>query len=169
MNHWSAVTIGLTLAADAPELQRWERALHVLFKDAFDPVDNTFPATSVLLIFLGLMLLLASIWGWRWHQRRHLRSEPMIVFHQLAGQMGLSLRQQWLLVRIAHRQALPTPLTLMLSSATLRHHAGRFAQALAPSRRPALQAKVDVIARLLFDQVPQSPTPVSDCQRPASA
>ena len=152
---WSTVTAALTLAAEPRKLAQWELDMQRMFQGAFKGTSDVFPATSALLVSLGLLLLVVAIWGRRWHRQRHLRSAPLLVFHQLAGQMGLSLKQQWLLVRIAHQQSLPTPLTLMLSGATLAHHAGRYAESASAHRRESLTAKVDAIAAVLFDKAPR--------------
>ena len=133
---------------------RLERTASRVFPDVFQHIGDTFPVTAAILVCVGLLLLLAAAWGWQRHKQRHLRSEPMITFHQVAAKMGLSLKQQWLLVRIARSEALPTPLTLMLSSATLTHHADRFAKSAGTVRHPSVADDVASIARVLFGKSP---------------
>ena len=154
MTAWPGIVVTLVSAAAPADPPGLAHQMQGLFKDAFQTMDQTFPLTSAVLVASGLALLLASIWGWRWHQQRHLRSEPISVFHQVASQVGLSLKQQWLLVRIARQQHLPTPLTLMLSSGTLDHHAQAFLQAASARRRDALKGKIHAVATLLFGQTP---------------
>ena len=158
MISWPSIAVTSVGAAAPADPQRIERQMQELFKDAFTTMDQTFPVTSAVLVALGLVLLLASIWGWRWHQRRHLRSEPIRVFHQVASQVGMSLKQQWLLVRIARQQHLPTPLTLMLSGKTLEHHAQAYLQAASDRRRDALKGQIHAVVALLFDQSPAATT-----------
>jgi len=150
MNCWLAVSRAPFLDNAELEDGKLERTASGVFSGMYEHIGDTFPITAALLVFAGLLLLLAAAWGWQRHKQRHLRSEPMLTFHQIAATMGLSLKQQWLLVRIARSEELPTPLTLMLSSATLSHHARRFAESTGPRRHPTTGNEVVSIARVLF-------------------
>ena len=154
MNYWLAASISPFLDNAELEEGELERTASEAFSNMFQHIGDTFPVTAALLVFAGLLLLLAAAWGWQRHKQRHLRSEPMLTFHQVAASMGLSLKQQWLLVRIARSEALPTPLTLMLSSATLTHHARNFAESTGTRQRPATGDEVASIARVLFGKSP---------------
>lgn len=154
MNYWLAVSRAPFLDNAELEDGRLERIAKGVFQDAFQHIGDTFPVTAAILVCAGLLLLMAAAWGWQRHKQRHLRSEPMLTFHQVAGSMGLSLKQQWLLVRIARGEALPTPLTLMLSSATLTHHARRFAESTGTRRPSAIGDEVASIGRVLFGKSP---------------
>lgn len=98
-------------------------------------------------LLLGLML---AVWVQQWLQQRRLSSRPIRVFHGLASDLGISLADQWLLVRIAHQQDLPTPLTLLLSPQTLRHHACDYVRVLKPPTRARTLARVARLRRRLF-------------------
>lgn len=112
--------------------------------DAAAPLRWILVAVGALLIALGTVLLV------RWWRGRHLRSQPWQIFRQVAAVAELGLRDQWLLVRIARHQKLPTPLTLLLSGRTLRVHGREYAEALAPWRRAAIMQRIATIRRHLF-------------------
>jgi hypothetical protein len=149
---WMTMLTPLIAAAEPKEPQRWEGRAQYLFQDTFRDGGRSFPMTSLVLVGLGLLLLLGAIAGWRWHQRRHARPAPLGVFHRLAAQMGLTLKEEWLLVKIARHQSIPTPLTLLLSGSTFAHHVKPFLEAASGRRRRAITAKVHVIAVRLFDR-----------------
>ncbi|HEX7010950.1 MAG TPA: hypothetical protein VF184_13290 [Phycisphaeraceae bacterium] len=121
------------------------------------------PVRWIVLALGLLMLMLASLAAYRWWRGWHSRSHPLVVFYHLARASGLGLSDQWLLHRIAHQQALPSPLTLMLSPRTLHRHARAYAAEQPPWRRVALMRRVLAIRRRLFG--PWAPT---DPQREAA-
>jgi len=112
--------------------------------DVNTPLPWILFAGGLLLTALGVWLLI------RWWRKRHSRSRPWAVFLEVAQVAGLSVSDRWLLVRIARQQALPTPLTLLLSGRTLRLHAREFAAAQPPWRRAALMQRVASIRRDVF-------------------
>ena len=127
----------------------YDAARHLAKNFEFDgrllfPTRYFFIGASILLINMGFL------WLWKRARQRHLRSKPLRTFHCFASSMHLNLADQWLLFRIAHRQALPTPLTLMLSYTTLHHYAHRYAQAIHPARQMAVLAHVATISQRLF-------------------
>lgn len=104
-----------------------------------------------LLIAVGLVLFAIGVVSLRtWWKTRHLRSSPLLVFNRVAAACGLSLGDRVLLWRIARQQALPTPLTLLLSPTTLRHHARAYADARGFAGRAALMQRVATLRRRLF-------------------
>ena len=108
-----------------------------------------------IMVAAGLLLLLiSSLSLYRLWRTRDQRSTPLLVFHRLAKQFGLSLRDQWLLYRIARQQTLPTPLTLMLARDTLEHHARAYAQGHTSARAQTLSQHIDTIAHTLFGDAP---------------
>ena len=100
---------------------------------------------------LVILLILLPVLMHRWHRQYQLRSKPLLTFHQLASHVGMSLRDQWLLILMAHHQTLPSPLTLLLSRATLHHHAKRYGERLAPRRRLALMRRIAAMRQMLYD------------------
>lgn len=87
----------------------------------------------------------------RWLRTRGQGPQPLGVFRTVARAAGLSLAEQWLLVRVARAEALPSPLTLLLSRQTLRVHATRYAAALPASRRLGVLTRVRHLRGRVFD------------------
>ena len=86
--------------------------------------DNSLVSMKWLLVIAVAILAGAGIW---WgvlllgRLRRHVR--PLVVFFGIAMRLELTWQQSVWLIRVAHRQGLFTPLTLLLSGSTLEHHA----------------------------------------------
>lgn len=99
---------------------------------------------SVLVIGLSASSII------RWVKTRHLRSAPLMAFHQIASELGVSLSDQWLLHRVASQQLLPSPVTLLLSPATFDHHARSFVAAQPEPARPAADARLQAIRQRIF-------------------
>jgi hypothetical protein len=97
-----------------------------------------------------LVALIGAIWLWRRLKQKTAQPAPIHVFRDLAEDLGLTLADQVLLIRIAHEQALPSPLTLILSPTTFEHHLSRYAQTLSSLQRPKVTARAQRIARELF-------------------
>lgn len=111
-----------------------------------------FPAENLIYIAAGLITVLLAVWGMRRYRAEQLEAAPLMTFRRIAVKLDLSLSQQWLLVRIARQQALPSPLTMLLSPATFAHHAALYLEHARPSRRHRERITLNAIARLLFDQ-----------------
>jgi len=110
------------------------------------------PLLPVLLVVLAVIsVLLAGLWLWERRRQRTLRARPISTFHQVAREMGLSIPDQWLLSRIAHAAKLPTPLTLLLSPATLLHHANPYVRTLPRRRVAGVSSRVDRIRAMLTE------------------
>jgi hypothetical protein len=105
-----------------------------------------------LLIAVGLILfLIGSVSLRTWWRTRHLRPSPFWTFHHVAMRCGLTLGERVLLWRIARQQRLPSPLTLLLSPATMRHHARAYARVNAPAAgRAAFMHRVARLRRKVF-------------------
>jgi len=104
-----------------------------------------------LVMFVGVILfLVGGLSLWHWWRTRGQRPAPLLAFLTLAGRLGLNPAEQWLLIRIARRLKLPTPITLLVSPRTLRHHARDCAAQLSRRRSAKLMRRVDAIADKLF-------------------
>lgn len=71
-------------------------------------------------------------------------------YWRVAGAAGLSVVQRWHLLCIARRSGLSTPLSLMLSSGTLYHHARLYEQSLDDRRAERMRGAVRRIAVCLY-------------------
>ena len=105
---------------------------------------------SLAAVATVLMLVIIGLWAWRTYYVRPLRSKPMLIFHQIAREARVAPKDEWLLILIARHQALPTPLTLLLSPGTFNHHAHRYLEAVPEKRRLRLTIQVDRLGRFLF-------------------
>ena len=97
------------------------------------------------------VLLLGGLWLARWWRKRRVEPGPMLTFRRVARSAGLDLHDRRLLARISSHQRLSSPLTLMLSDATLQFHGRQFAASLAPPRSGSVIQHVSLICQLLFE------------------
>lgn len=112
---------------------------------------NSLVSTQWAMVAIGaLLILLAVIAMTRWWRTRHLRSNPLLVFNRVATELDLPWRQRWLLFCIARQQALPTPLTLLLSPRTMRLHARAYAADKRVGRRLSIMQRVAQMRRQLY-------------------
>ena len=116
-----------------------------------DP-NRLWPISYLVVVGLLLALLLIGLWLWKWRNRQFPGWAGLVIFHHLADELELSLPDQWLLVRIARVNHLPNPLVLLLSPATLEHHARQFAADLPQARSAALAGRMAAISRRLFTE-----------------
>jgi hypothetical protein len=124
------------------------------------PQSNTlsFPVwqTNLALDFLvhvaiAVALMVAMRMGWQWWLARRRRMEPVHVFEEIALGAGLDAKDQKLLMTIARMEGLTSPITLMLSPATLDHHARQATAKMSKGQAESAQPELRRIARVLFD------------------
>ncbi|MCE9592096.1 MAG: hypothetical protein K8S99_16440 [Planctomycetes bacterium] len=108
-------------------------------------------ATEMIFVAILVLIVLMAYVLYRWQRERRQRSTPMLTFHYAAEQMGLEMRDELLLARIARVQELPSPLTLMLSRGTLRHHTARYLKTLSPGQAARINRRIEGVERLLFE------------------
>ena len=102
--------------------------------------------THWLLIGAGAMLLLLSVLSiMRWWKHHDEHSHPLWVYSGTARLAGLGYRDQWVLLVIAYRQSLASPLTLMLSPGTFDHHVGAYLENRIRWRREAVRRRTRAI------------------------
>jgi hypothetical protein len=135
--------------SDRP-IAQWERTAQLIFKDAFENIDRAFPTSGFVMALAGLLIMLLALWGYKSARQRRYAASPAVIFHRLGDHVGLSLQDQWLLLRISRQQALPTPITLMLSGTTLDHHARAYIDRLPPRSRDAARTRIKKIALKIF-------------------
>lgn len=108
------------------------------------------PVQWVLIAAGLLMLVMAGLSLRVWWQTRHERSSPLSVFNKVAGDCGLTPGERLMLWRIARRRGLASPLTLMVSPTTLRHHARASCEHRGSGRRVREMRRVAALRRKLF-------------------
>ena len=113
--------------------------------------------TNFLLISVGaLLLLISGISISRWWKHRNDMSHPLVIFTRVAGSVGLGYRDQWLLLWIAHRSSLSTPLTLMLSPGTYHSYVQTYLNRKSKWRREKLEKRTQAIGHTLYGDLPQA-------------
>jgi len=122
------------------------------FKDVADNFGSDgLIATNLLMVAVGaLMLLISGLSISRWWKHRGEYSNPLLVFIRIAGVVGLSYRDQWLLWRIARRTSLASPLSLLLSPGTFESHAKAYLQHLPGWRLTGTRQRAKAIRSTLF-------------------
>ncbi len=107
---------------------------------------------SFVAVAMVLMIVIAGLWAWRTYRFDQLRSKPIMIFHHLAREIGITPWDEWLLFLIGRHQDLPTPLTLLLSRGTFDHYTDRYLQTLPPKRRNHVTGRIQRLSRYLFSQ-----------------
>lgn len=124
-----------------------------LAKSMRDGFANDSASMSLLLVFVVALGLVMAWFYWR-NRTVHVHEgpdpTPLHLFNELSRDLAIPLVDRWLLIRIAREQALPTPITLLVSPRTLRHHASAFAQEFTPRRRSRIIRRVARLRRALF-------------------
>ncbi|MCC7409119.1 MAG: hypothetical protein IT442_13715 [Phycisphaeraceae bacterium] len=104
---------------------------------------------AVVLLLAAFLLALGLHWvGER--GRRVTLPRPGWTFVRVSIRLGISPWDQWLLSRIAQAERLPTPLTLLVSSSTLRHHGRRYLKRLPVSEREGSARRIVRMERKIF-------------------
>lgn len=110
---------------------------------------NYFATGWGVLSLLAVLSIVAGLALWRHHQRA--RDNRYVLFLEAARHVGVSLFDQWLLVRIARAVNLASPLTLLLSPGTLKVHSQTYLQSVkSHARRRQAEQRVDRIGRFMF-------------------
>lgn len=117
------------------------------------------PVAPILVTVAILTVVLVLVGCWRSGQFRRLRPTSLRIFNQVIQGLGLARSEISLLVCIARQQQLPSPLTLVLSAATLDHHVRAYAQSIAADsrRRGQVENQIRHIKQVLFDIVEANP------------
>jgi len=127
----------------------WGRRAQEVFK-GWDNTTEMFPVRSLGYILAGVLLVLAILVIRQWYQNRPADPKSSTIFRRLAGELHLGLRDQWLLVRIARHQKLPSAITLLLNRKTFAYHAKAYIADLAEIRRPGVAQAVENLMKRVF-------------------
>ena len=110
-------------------------------------------ATTVLLVgAASLCLLLLFLILMRYYKDLRRRYRPMSLFMQVSKSLGLGLLDRLWLIRVARQQGLISPLVLLMSPATLDHHAERFMASLSSSEARHMARRLQMIRSRLDGQ-----------------
>ena len=128
-------------------------------QEVFDSWQNTsdmFPVRNLVIILAVFAVIMFGLWLSKWYKNRPVDPTPSLLFRKMSRELRLGLMDQWLLLRICREQHLPSPLTLLLSRATLLHYANEYAKELAPIRTPMVLARAQRIVNHLFGSEAQA-------------
>jgi hypothetical protein len=145
----------LLLAQDAPDAP----APGGPTLERFSQISENFTSRELisphwLLIAVGAMLLLLSALSIaRWWKHRNEYARPLRVFMAAANMAGLGYADRWLLLLIARRRSLESPLTLILSPGTFDHHNKAYLDG-RRWRREAVRRRSQSIRESLFGDLP---------------
>ncbi len=114
--------------------------------------SGAIPLDGVAWSIVALLMFAGSIKLYKLYRSHKLTSGPYVIFHRLAHANGLSIAQEWLLIRLARRQNLPSALTLILSGDTLAHHARAVAADTPPRRGRVMLKHVNRVHQILFNK-----------------
>ncbi len=108
-------------------------------------------SSAWVLVGAGLVLMVVAVLSFRhWWRTRHERPTPLLTFLSLAEKLGLTRGEQWLLIRVASRQKLSSPIALLLSAGTLQAHGRAYASRYSSSRSNKLVQRLHRIGDKLF-------------------
>ncbi len=141
------MALSTTLAA-LSQNDRWSQTVRY-FVDHWHS-DRLMSVRTILGLLTGLLLVLFVLRMWQRHKTQASRARPAATFLAVAWSLRLRWRDQWLLLRVARQQRLPSALTLLLSPATLQHHAQRYVATLARHRRPSMHTRMSGLHRTLY-------------------
>lgn len=104
-----------------------------------------------LYVIAGMLVVFVVIrYGTRYYYRLKRRFEPVRIYSQVAGKMGLSTEQRWMLWRVAKATGLTTPLTLLVCADTLDWHGRQYVETLSGAGARAAERQLESIASQLF-------------------
>jgi hypothetical protein len=142
----------LTLALESPRTPKTPPNVDEIFANwqwinEADPLMSPLWAVVVMSIIVFAMAVLRII---KWRRSRNRIDGPLLVFHQIAKQLELDITTQWLLIRVAQQQNLPTPLTLLICDSTFAHHAKAYVKSLPAQRQPTVLEQLSRTHQHLF-------------------
>lgn len=115
------------------------------------PTGGTSMPLKWLWVIGGMLVLFVAIrLGMRYFRVARRRLEPIRVFSQLAGGLGLSVEQRWVLWRVARATGLTSPITLLVCSDTLDWHGRRYVSTLSAGAARSAERQLERIAARLF-------------------
>ena len=142
----------LTLALESPRTPKAPPNVDEIFAN-WQWINESVPLMSpiwavvAMSVIILVMLVLRII---KWRNSRNREDGPLLVFHQIARQLELDITTQWLLIRVAQQQNLPTPLTLLICDSTFSHHAKAYVKSLPAQRQQSVLNQLSKTHQHLF-------------------
>ncbi len=114
------------------------------------PDKTSLPLDILGYIIGSLAIVIAIPMVWRAVRRWRRRLTPILVYFHLAGRLGLAWPQRLWLLRLARRENLHHPLTLLVSESTLRHHVDHYCESQSPGAADRAGRYAEQVASTLF-------------------
>ncbi len=148
-----AITKNLTILAarnwgELPEVVSWE----VLSQQWRLRSSDLIPIESVIVVVTFLTTAFVMMLYWRRRRMQKPKQAPGKLLSQVVEGFGLTSADIRLLVRVAHQQELPSPITLLLSEATFDHHIHQHVESGHTRAKKRIQSRLDRIRQILFGQ-----------------
>jgi hypothetical protein len=110
---------------------------------------------TVLTRTLGLVLTVVAVLlliRWLVERTRVLRRQmtPVRPFLRVAEDISLDWTSRWWLMRVARHNGLRSPLTLLMSRQTMRHHVRRYADRFPADRAERIMGQLQRVERRVF-------------------
>lgn len=102
-------------------------------------------------VLLALLALRYAVIGYR---RLRRRTGPIVLYHAIGRDLGINASDRWWLFGIARRAGLASPLTLLMSAATLDHHVERELESAPARRRRQTRNRSERLRAKLFEDAP---------------
>jgi len=84
--------------------------------------EALFP-TEMFLVILGIVLVIIAIVSlWNWRKKAKVLQRRSVLFRDIVAEAELVFWQRWILIYLARREKLDSPLTLLVCPQTFEHH-----------------------------------------------
>jgi hypothetical protein len=133
----------MNFLAQADRVYRWDPSW-------WPTGGSSLPLKWLYVIAVGLIVFVTIRFGVKYYRRLRRRLEPLRIYAQVAGKMGLSTEQRWTLWRVARQTGLTSPLTLLVCSDTLDWHGRQYVSQLSGSGARSAERQLERIATKLF-------------------
>lgn len=117
---------------------------------------SSLPMELVGYAFLAIGSVVLAWLSWNYARWTWRRTAPLRLFWSIARDLSLSRAQAFWLWRVARRQKLASPITLLLSPATLDHHLQQFLED-RPTPHETLPPPLAAAREQLFGSQPSKP------------
>lgn len=145
---WMTATAWAVRIPEGPEPLPWDEFIRRWPKNLPDEYWRLSPIGAAL--FASVVVLVLVLWMWERLRRGTAELGPLRTFHQLADALGLRWTERRLLIQIARYYGLPSPITLLLSPATMDYYVQAYCQSMSGRQRAALELRIRDLQQRVF-------------------